>query len=171
MKFTLVVPSLLLLGACATAPAVPDALRPTAGETASRTLHARGVQIYECRTKKDAPQSAEWAFVAPEADLFDGDGAPIGRHYAGPRWESFDGSKVVGNVKSRADAPQAGAIPWLLLATQSDGPAGSFARVTSIQRINTVGGAAPAADTCTPATVGHVARIRYSADYVLFTRS
>ena len=32
---------------------------------------AKGVQIYECRAKKDASAGFEWVFVAPEAELFD----------------------------------------------------------------------------------------------------
>jgi hypothetical protein len=132
------------------------------------TMAARGVQIYECRAKKDDPQAVEWAFVAPEADLFDPKGTLVGKHYAGPHWESLDGSKVVGSVKARADAPQAGTIPWLLLATKSVGPAGAFAGVTNIQRVNTAGGAAPSAESCTQASLGKRSRVNYTADYVLF---
>src|SRR5207245_8699331 len=95
---------------------------------------ARGVQIYECRVKKDSPQATEWAFVAPEAELWDAQGKRVGKHYAGPHWEHVDGSKVFGTVKARADAPMAGAIPWLLLKTKSVGPDGAYAKVTSIQR-------------------------------------
>ena len=40
--------------------------------------------------------------------------------------------------------PSASAIPWLLLTAKSNGPEGSFSNVTSIQRVNTVGGIAPA---------------------------
>lgn len=169
MKLSLASAFCLLVAACAAAPTVPDALRPAANESLTGTLHARGVQIYECRAKKDDPQAFEWAFVAPEADLFEANGKRVGKHYAGPHWEAFDGSKVVGKVKTRADAPRAGAIPWLLLTTQSDGPPGTFATISSIQRINTVGGVAPAGDTCTRDAAGRTARIEYTADYALFT--
>jgi hypothetical protein len=164
----------LLAAGCTTPapmrPAVPDALRAGADEALAFDLHARGVQIYECRTKKDDTQATEWAFVAPEAELFDGKGARVGKHYAGPHWEALDGSKVVGSLKARANAPQATAIPWLLLATKSDGPDGLFARVTSIQRINTAGGVAPAAESCTRDALGRVARVDYTADYTMFAR-
>jgi hypothetical protein len=70
-------------------------------------------------------------------------------------------------VKTRAGAPAADAIPWLLLTARSVGGAGSFAKVTSIQRINTVGGIAPASG-CDVHTLGRTARVPYSADYVLF---
>jgi hypothetical protein len=160
----------VVLAACATppsAPAVPDNLKPPAGEAVMSVVAARGVQIYECRVKKDDPAAAEWAFVAPEAELSDAQGKPVGKHYAGPHWEAADGSKIVGSVKARADAPQAGAIPWLLLATRSVGGDGTFSRVTSIQRVRTVGGVAPA-DSCTSALLGKTARVAYAADYVMY---
>ncbi len=74
---------------------------------------------------------AQWAFVAPEAELLDARGAIAGTHYAGPHWESRDGSKIVGSVTARADAPRADAIPWLLLSTRSVGGPGRFANVTA----------------------------------------
>lgn len=92
-------------GAVHAAP-VPDNLKPAVGEVMLATLTARGVQIYECRAKKDDPQAAEWAFVAPEAQLFDVQSQRVGKHYAGPQWEHLDGSKIAGSVKARADASQ-----------------------------------------------------------------
>jgi len=147
---------------------VPDQLKPGANESLAMIVPAKGVQIYECRARKDQAGAYEWAFVAPEADLFDARGGRIGRHYAGPHWESTDGSKVLGTVKERADAPAADAIPWLLLAAKSVGPAGAFSKVTSIQRVNTAGGAAPKAG-CSQAAAGALARINYTADYYFFT--
>jgi len=147
---------------------VPDKLKPGANESVAMIVPAKGAQIYECRAKKDPVGGYEWAFVAPEADLFDARGIRIGRHYAGPHWESTDGSKILGTVKERIDAPVANAIPWLLLAARSVGPEGSFSKVTSIQRVNTVGGMAPEAG-CSQATAGTPARINYTADYYFFT--
>ena len=160
----------IALAACAAAPManVPDNLKPAADESLAMVVPAKGVQIYECRAKKDQT-GYEWAFVAPEADLFDAGGNKIGRHYAGPHWESTDGSKVVASLKERADAPAADAIPWLLLSAKSVGPNGAFAKVTSIQRVNTVGGVAPK-DGCAQATAGKQARINYTADYYFFSR-
>jgi hypothetical protein len=147
---------------------VPDKLQPGANESLAMIVPAKGVQIYECRAGRDQAAGYAWAFVAPEADLFDARGDRIGRHYAGPHWEATDGSKILGTLKERADAPAADAIPWLLLATKSVGPAGSFSKVTSIQRVNTVGGIAPTTGCSQPA-VGTRARINYTADYYFFT--
>ena len=150
--------------AAAALPEVPAALAPATGEAHLMTLAARGVQVYECRASASGPA---WAFVAPDAELLDEQRRPAGRHGAGPYWEASDGSRVVGAVKSRADAPAAGTIPWLLLATRDDGPRGRFSAVTSIQRVNTTGGAAPDGG-CNERSVGTVARVPYTADYLLY---
>ena len=147
---------------------VPDKLKPPASESLAMIVPAKGVQIYECRAKKDQAGAYDWAFVAPEADLFDTSGKKIGKHYAGPHWESTDGSKVAGTVKEQAAAPQADAIAWLLLVTKSVGTQGSFSRITSIQRVNTVGGVAPKT-ACSQSTVGTSGRVPYTADYYFFT--
>ena len=149
---------------------VPDKLRPGASESLAMIAPAKGVQIYECRATKDRVGEYEWAFVAPEADLFNAGGTRIGRHYAGPHWESNDGSKILGALKERADAPAGDSIPWLLLAVKSDGPDGSFSRFTSVQRLNTVGGSAPTSG-CSQATAGERTRVGYTADYYFFTAS
>jgi uncharacterized protein DUF3455 len=148
---------------------VPDKLKPGANESLAMIVSSKGVQIYECRAGKDRAGDYEWAFVAPEADLFDAGGNRIGRHYAGPRWESTDGSKILGAAKEHVDAPAVDAIPWLLLTAKSVGPEGSFSKVTSVQRLSTVGGVAPKAG-CSQAAAGTSARINYTADYYFFTR-
>ena len=147
---------------------VPGKLKPPANESLAMIVPAKGGQIYECRAKKDQAGAYEWAFVAPEADLFDTSGKKIGRHYAGPHWESTDGRQIAGTVKESTDAPQADAIPWLLLDTKSVGSQGSVSKITSIQRVNTVGGVAPKTG-CSQSTVGTTARMPYEADYYLLT--
>ena len=85
---------LVLLGAACASPQpptsmvkVPDKLKPGANESLAIIVFAKGVQIYECRARKDQVGGYEWAFVAPEADLFDARGNRTGRHYAGPHWD------------------------------------------------------------------------------------
>jgi hypothetical protein len=156
---TLIVATAALAG-CAGGVSVPDSLKPAASESLALVVPAKGDQIYECRAGK-------WAFVAPEAELFDRAGKKIGRHYAGPHWESLDGSRIVGTVKARSDAPRGGDIPWLLLSAKSVGLDGAFSNVTSIQRVATVGGVAPS-ESCTQD--GTRARIPYTADYYFFSR-
>ena len=164
-----------LLAACAagapkpTPPTVviPGNLSAPAHEALVRTLWADGVQIYECRAKAADASFPEWVFVAPEARLVDSNGTLVGHHYAGPTGEAADGSKVVGAVKAKADAPDPHAIAWLLLATHSTGTPGVFANVSSIQRVATVGGVAPATG-CGTATVGQQARVPYQAQYAQY---
>ncbi len=127
-----------------TNPLVPENLKVPAGQTLSLVSPATGVQLYECGAIKTEPPRFEWVFKAPEAELFDLSGKKIGKHYAGPTWESNDGSKVTGEVKARDDGPAATAIPWLLLAAKSASGNGVFSRTQSIQRLYTVGGKAPA---------------------------
>jgi len=159
--------AVFLLAACAAQFAgspVPDTLKPE-GQRLSERVAAKGVQIYECRAAANA--AAQWVFVAPEAELIDARGVVTGKHYAGPHWESLDGSKIVGSVKARADAPRADAIPWLLLSARSVGGPGRFANVTAVQRIHTVGGLAPSRP-CDQTTLGATERVPYSADYLLY---
>ena len=99
---------------------------PPDGATLLLELAAEGVQIYACETKDGR---ADWAFKAPEAMLFDRDGRQVGTHFGGPTWKLDDGSAVVGEVMSRADAPEAGAIPWLLLRAKSHAGSGALSRV------------------------------------------
>jgi hypothetical protein len=157
-----------LAAACAgTDVKVPDTLAPSANEAIAMVVPARGVQVYKCRAAKEGGH--EWGFVAPDAELFDTKGKLIGRHGAGPVWESLDGSRVNASVKAKADAPDKRDIPWLLLAARNTGPAGAFSTVTSIQRVNTVGGSAPA-NGCDAANVGKESRVHYTADYRFFTQ-
>lgn len=156
-----------LLAACAS-PAVvdlPAAIKASDGERAAFTWHATGVQIYECKAGDKG--ALAWQFVAPEAELFDGPGgARTGTHGAGPNWTALDGSKILGTVKARANGQREADIPWLLLTAKSAGGAGKLASVTGVQRINTVGGNAPAKGCETQADIGKRIRQGYSADYV-----
>jgi len=143
---------------------VPENLKVPATQTLSVVAQANGVQIYECGVSKTDPTRFEWIFKAPEAELFDNAGKKIGKHYAGPTWESNDGSKAVGEVKARDDGPDANAIPWLLLGAKSTEGNGIFGKTQSVQRVNTVGGKAPA-EGCNQAQIGKEARIPYRATY------
>ena len=62
----------------------------------------------------------------------------------------LDGSSVTGKLVAKAPAPDASAIPWLLVTVVSRDGKGKFERVTSIQRVHTKGGQAPPAQKCDP---------------------
>jgi hypothetical protein len=148
-------------------PVVPDALKVTSNEEPLFLAKAQGVQIYECRAKKEDPTQFEWVFIGPEADLFDAKGNKIGRHYSGPTWESNDGSRVVGSVKGSVPSKDIGAVPWLLLAAKDHSGSGVFSHVTSIQRLDTTGGKAPAG-TGSQKNLGEKLRVPYTAVYYFY---
>jgi len=100
--------------------------------------------------------------------LFDAQGKRIGRHYGGPTWEGIDGSKVVGEVKGREPSTETGAIPWLLLVAKKHEGNGVFSRVSSIQRLGTVGGKAPA-EGSDRSNLGMELRVPYTAMYYFYT--
>ena len=170
MGYSLAVAVLALLAACSTtlsigAPDVPAALRPPAGQVAYLEALATGVQIYECSKKTDS--TYEWKLTAPEASLTTRSGQYLGRHYAGPTWESTDGSAVVGEVKARDPGPASSAIPWLLLEAKAKRGSGVFSSTQSIQRVATTGGLTPT-EPCGEASLHKVVRVPYTASYYFY---
>jgi hypothetical protein len=128
--------------------------------------HAEGVQIYRCN-------GVSWGLVAPRANLYGDNGKLIATHFAGPSWQATDGSKVIGRRSKDPVTVDPTAIPWLLLerVSTSPGPDGDrLAGTTFIQRIETTGGLAPAASTCTAETADDVAEVPYTADYVFWKK-
>lgn len=136
-----------------------DNLQAPAGNEVAFHAYALGVQIYKWN-------GASWAFVAPEATLYANANhrGKVGTHFGGPTWESNSGSNVVGRRLAGCSVDST-AVDWLLLQSVStDGP-GIFDGVTYIQRVNTVGGKAPAAPG---AFVGAEARVPYTAEYYFY---
>ena len=130
---------LFLSGALVSAPAqtpLPDAIAAP-GEKIVLTLHAEGAQVYEC--KADASGKLAWVFREPIATLLL-DGKTVGRHYAGPNWEHSDGSAIVGKAAGNAPGATDKDIPWLKLEVISQRGSGVLTGITTVQRINTVGG-------------------------------
>lgn len=143
---------------------VPQQLQPPANEELLLQVHAKGEQVYTC--KSDGAQFT-WTLKAPEAQLFDKDGKPFGRHFAGPSWEANDGSRVTGKAIANAPSPDSNSVPWLLVSVLSHDGTGALSRATSIQRINTKGGRSPASG-CDVSHVGQEVRAPYSADYLFY---
>jgi hypothetical protein len=164
--------------------AVPPSLQPPAGNQMFLKAGAIGTQNYLC-------MPSGWTFIGPQATLFVNlpwiNGTTIRQqvttHYLSenpvedgtprPTWQSsLDTSAVWAKVFAPpVDAPQAGAIPWLLLqaASSQKGPTGgtSLSQTTFIQRLNTTGGVMPTG-AC---TVGERAFVPYTADYVFYRKS
>jgi hypothetical protein len=147
-------------------PEVPFNLTVPAGNKVSFHAYAVGVQIYVWTINPTNAAQSSWVFQAPEAVLFadaEGDGE-VGIHYAGPTWESQSGSKVVGVALQRSTVTVT-AIPWLLLQAKSTAGPGIFENTTYIQRVNTVGGVAPAS---AGSAAGQQARVPYMAEYFFY---
>jgi hypothetical protein len=149
-------------------PNVPNAIQPPAGEELVLMTRATGFQIYVCRP--DAAGRPAWTLKAPEAELFDEQGNVIGKHFGGPTWQLNDGSQITGRMVAKVDAPDAKAIPWLLVTVASNSGKGMLSRVTSIQRVNTVAGLAPAAAECSESNREVEFKSSYAADYYFYAR-
>jgi len=145
------------------APDVPEAIRVPDGNKVHFHAYAVGAQIYVW-------DGSAWVFQGPEAVLFDADGNIVGIHYAyagptRPGWESNSGSLVVGAALTNAPSPNPNSVPLLLVDAISVNGPGVLAPTTYIQRVNTVGGRAPAI----PGTsTGQEARMAYTAEYYFY---
>jgi len=129
------------------------------GETVVLSVHAEGAQVYECKLGADGKLG--WAFREPIATLL-ADDKTVGRHYVGPSWEHSDGSAVVGKAVGNAPGTTQSDIPWLKLEVVAQRGSGILAGVTTVQRINTVGGKLEG--PCDKA--GTFRSAPYSADYI-----
>jgi hypothetical protein len=148
------------LWALPTAPSKADmsAVVATASAVMIATVQAQGAQVYECRS--DAAGKLVWHFREPIATLL-ADGKTVGRHFAGPKWEFADGSAVIAKLAGRASGATAADIPLLKLAVTSHSGTGQLATVTTIQRLNTRGGALEGG--CEKS--GALMSVPYTADY------
>ncbi len=143
---------------------IPPQLQPPAGEQLLIQVHAKGDQVYIC---KEGATEFSWGLKAPDAQLFDKDSKPFGKHFAGPSWEANDGSRVTGKAVANVPSPDADSIPWLLVNVVSHEGSGILSHATSIQRLNTKGGKAPASG-CDSAHASQAVRVPYSADYLFY---
>jgi hypothetical protein len=156
--------ALLLSGSLASAAAaeLPGAIAAP-GETVVLSVHAEGAQVYECKAGTDGKLS--WLFREPIATLM-ADGKTVGRHYAGPNWESVDGSAVTAKAAGNAPGATANDIAWLKLEVIAHRGSGVLSSVTTVQRINTSGGKLDGA--CDKA--GDTKSAPYSADYMFLKK-
>jgi uncharacterized protein DUF3455 len=161
---TLLVAASAVLSLTAAAQQVPQQIQPPDTEKLLLQVHAKGDQVYTC--KSDAAQFT-WTLKAPDAQLFDKDGKAFGKHFAGPSWEASDGSRVTGKAIANAPSTDADSIPWLLVNIVSHEGSGVLSNATTIQRLNTKGGKAPASG-CDASHVGKEVRVAYSADYLFY---
>jgi hypothetical protein len=149
-------------------PMMPDrSLDPPANQVPVLITFGQGVQRYICKEKDQPKGSFEWTLKEPQAKLSDAEGHEIGSHSAGPSWQLADGSKAVKKkLIATVAALASDAVPWLLVELESSGK-GALAGTQYVQRIDTVGGAAPAAG-CDTAHAGATHDVDYRATYVFY---
>ncbi|MGD0986698.1 MAG: DUF3455 domain-containing protein [Candidatus Sulfotelmatobacter sp.] len=146
-------------------PDVPDAIQVPAGLEVAVSAHATGSQIYTCQASPDGKFS--WTLKAPDAELHDRKDKVIGQHSAGPSWKLKDGSEVTGKAVAHVDSLDPDSIPWLLVNVVSHSGTGALSNVTTIQRVRTHGGKAPA-EGCDAAHVNAETKTSYTADYYFY---
>ena len=161
-------------------PSIPSAIAVPSGSTLAIHDHGVGTQIYTCTASGGAGGAAgsgadagtisySWVLKGPNAVLSDATFAQVGTHGVGPTWTSTDGSMISGTkVAQTNNSTASNAIPLLLLKATSTGGAGVFANITSVQRLNTAGGVAPATG-CGSSTVSTETSVAYSADYYFYS--
>jgi hypothetical protein len=137
---------------------IPAAVAAPGGKTIG-TFQGVGAQIYECKAGSDG--KLVWSFREPIAALIDGR-KTIGRHYGSPTWEDVDGSKIVGKAVGNAPGAASEDIPWLKLSVIGHQGHGLLSGVTTVQRLDTHGGALNGG--CDKA--GDFRSVAYSATYV-----
>jgi hypothetical protein len=143
----------------------PAALAPSSDQDLAFVLEAQGVQRYQC---VQSTTGYTWVFVAPDADLFTTHPhRRVVHHFAGPTWLFRDSSSVVA-AKTGGVTVDPTAIPWLLLTVSSHGgDDGALSNITSIQRLDTTGGNAPATG-CDADHVGAENDAVYAARYFFY---
>jgi hypothetical protein len=154
------------LGAVAEPVGLSPALRVAPGEAPALMLNASGTQIYTCMASPTQDSAYGWVSTAPDATLYDGT-REAARLATPNHWESLDDRSSVSGIPLRLQSGGAGNMPWALIRGLPAGETGIFAGVTSIQQVNTRGGAAPA-QGCDELHVGNEAHVDFTADYYFY---
>lgn len=166
-----------------TPPPVPANIQAPPQTKAFLVGHAVGTQNYVCLP---SGSGVAWTLFTPQATLFNDHGRQVTTHFFSPNpfeggvvraaWQhSKDTGVVWGRVAQSSSDPNfvtPGAIPWLLIEVvgAQAGPTGGdkLTRTTFIQRLNTVGGAAPSTGCSLSTEVGAKAFVPYTADYFFY---
>jgi len=176
-------------------PKVPDILKVEDGNELFLVGHGVGTQNYVCAPSTTSVTGVAFSLFTPQATLFDDEGRQLITHFFSPNddprvgppergtirvtWEdSRDTSRVWAFLLQQStDAKfvQKDAVAWLLLQESgvAAGPTGGnrLTKTTFIQRLNTVGGLAPASGCSTIGDLGRRAFVPYSADYFFYKKS
>ena len=167
---------------------MPAGIEVPAGNEVFLLGRGVGTQNYVCLPSPSIGQVA-WTLFTPEATLFDDQRQQLTTHFFSPNpfetgnpvlptWQASDSSTVwARGVKASTDANfvAPGAIAWVKLEVKGaqPGPTGgdTLTAATFIQRLNTVGGAAPTTGCALPTDIGSTAFVPYTADYFFYKAS
>jgi hypothetical protein len=155
--------AVLVIGLLAQGRTIPELpctdIAVPAGNKLAAKVYASGVQVYWWN-------GTIWSLIGPLAELYGDPGfnGKVGVHYYGPTWKSNSGSLVIGKRLAGCTSDP-DSIQWLLLGADETDGTGIFAGVSFVQRLNTVGGKAPA----TPGYFGEEAHVPYTAEYYFYT--
>lgn len=166
-----------------TQPPVPDTIVVPATAEGFLLGHGVGTQNYVC---VPSGSGFAWSLFTPEATLFSDEGRQLITHFFSPNpvedrlvratWQdSQDSSIFWGKVTGTSIDERfvtRGAIAWLRLefagAQAGTTGGGKLTKTAFIQRVNTVGGAAPSTGCSATTDVGNKAFVPYSADYIFY---
>ena len=157
------------LAAIGEPPGIPPRLREGAGEELAFMLSANGVNVYQCKATIANPDLYAWYFIAPDATLYDGS-HEVARMVSPNLMEALSDYTSVSGFVNGAQSAGPGNLPWMSARATANGDSGLFAGVTSYQRVNTHGGAAPASG-CNADNVGEEARVAFDADFYFYRRA
>ena len=176
-------------------PEVPFELKVEDGNIVFLVGHGVGTQNYVCAPSTTSMTGVAFSLFTPQATLLDDAGGQLITHFFSPNddphvlppehgtirvtWEdSRDTSRVWAFLFQQSTDERfvrKDAVAWLLLKESgvAAGPTGGdrLTKVTFIQRLNTVGGLAPASGCNSIGDLGRRAFVPYSADYFFYKKS
>jgi hypothetical protein len=178
-----------------TPPPVPDKIQDVEpGDSVFFVGHGVGTQNYVCLP---TAAGVAYQLFTPEATLFSSEGRQLTTHFFSPNlnpksdqdakelgairatWEDSQDSSTVwakaiaqANFMTDPTFVDKDAIAWVLLevvgAREGTTGGGKLTDTTFIQRLNTVGGVAPATGCASAADIGTEAFVPYTADYFFY---
>ena len=178
-----------------TVPGVPDNLNVDEGNEVFLVGHGVGTQNYVCAPSATSATGFAFSLFTPQATLLDDTGEQLITHFFSPNndprvkppeagtirvtWEdSRDTSRVWAFLLQQSldeHFVRRDSVAWLLLKKSGVdvGPTGGdrLTKTTFIQRLNTVGGLAPASGCSTFADLNRRVHVPYFADYFFYKKS
>ena len=188
--FTVSLPQLAHAQNTISPPIVPDGLDVEEGNEVFLLGRGVGTQNYVCApcdpTKANCPLGVAFTLFTPQATLFNDQGEQLITHFSSPNpveggtvrvtWQDSRDTSSVWAKLVKAVMVRDDSVAWVLLNVKDTGtqagPTGDrMTKTTFIQRVNTVGGLAPAGECVSSADLGRQAFVPYRADYFFYKKS